>query len=1355
MSNSVSPSNLTPSKPEIAAAAQTAASKPNPVVNDSVEPMSREVRLGLVLYGGVSLAIYMNGVANEFFNAMRGRGIYRLIKVLTDSHVVVDIISGASAGGVNGIFLAYALCNESEFQAFAKLWREQGDVSLLLRDPRKEPDDCHSLFDSKGKYQSYLQGAFDTASPQKSRIPDETRKAELVSNFKEMDVFIAGSDVEGRVFTTFDDLGATIDVKDHRVIFQLKHRKGRKEPFNPDFESQDQPRAGKEITYESLAKLARLTSCFPAAFEPVQVEWTDKKPDLPSADGRLQQWGTLQRDAFFQAGKYKYFVDGGVLNNKPFTSTLDEILYRMADSDVERFLMYVEPDPERFEPPEGPFPEPPFSTTILDSLISLPGYQSIASDLQALAEHNTEVERYERLTAQFRSEVTSDPRRTLELASSPSYALYTRARLAVLSERVVRGVLREDGADPLLKTPRQKGAAKQLLPEFDQLLGCMNDNDQQDILNQFDVYFPQRQLFEVVHRIKTLLYPPEPIKPPEDCQAGMKTFWENENQYIREAQGKRSNYTRLWLALNRQIDLLQIVQTAAEDMVDQARLPWPRRKPKNDSGPHEISTAEVWHIVEAMLQKLLDANWIWDRVAKQVQEGRIKATDLELNYGKTWPQAAGATDKASKREDWSTLDRAQLESGWLSEEWLSALNLVLQTRSKNICAALPKNVRDSKAQEFMNAVQAVEGSSGPATLLEEVEACSVRILATLVGPYEPPKPPHDPVAATYHHFEALDARLYPMDVAGGLRSKSKINLVRMSPVDAQRGFSRKDIDQKVAGVGFYHFGAFFKRSWRSNDIMWGRLDGICQLAECLLTRKRLELLLGEANAAALPKIRRRFGMLDNGASCIPRGHPLDPNTLFKSNSLESRQALKAWLEDLLSQDLKTRQRALDELPKHEGCAADGSDSSGPLELLIQMAQYEVIAETLPQVAQDAAEEQLEWNCYPVPESMRKEVEDKAKPTNENPLRFDLGKGTFMEGEGYLEPTEVTIAAAAAAKTGIEKIAGPKPPQGQTPKETSLGKFFAGTFGLKTADPFKSLPLSVLAAIFTQAALVLRNCVLTALGATGQVIEKNSLFRYSVDWPLRALYWWAQWWRRSPASERFWRTLIWCIAIALLAVGILARHPLIFNPGLSLPWFIGLIVLPVTALLVMFFFGTRDRWKLVALLVSLLLATAGLSAGLFIEIQHWLKTVSSGDHTLWSWLDASLFFLVAFAIAFFLGKHRGRTRPLPLRIVTLSELTHGQADHSYSEEVEAGDGTPPYKWTLAGAALPTGLTLSPTGRITGTPTHAGTSKFTLQVTDGRLKTARQVFKIKIMKADSADEAGPAARKAPDAVAASSQ
>ncbi len=137
------------------------------------------------------------------------------------------------------------------------------------------------------------------------------------------------------------------------------------------------------VTFKSLAKLSRLTSCFPAAFEPVEIASGGKGANLSPEDGRLREWGDLRRDAFFKAGKRKCFVDGGVLNNKPFTSTLDAILYRLASSDVERFLMYVEPDPdpERFNVPTAAFDEPQFTTTIFDSLVSLPGYQSIASDL--------------------------------------------------------------------------------------------------------------------------------------------------------------------------------------------------------------------------------------------------------------------------------------------------------------------------------------------------------------------------------------------------------------------------------------------------------------------------------------------------------------------------------------------------------------------------------------------------------------------------------------------------------------------------------------------------------------------------------------------------------------------------------------------------------------------------------------------------------------------------------------------------------------------------------------------------------------------------------------------------------------
>ena len=40
---------------------------------------SREVRLGIVMYGGVSLAIYINGVAQEFYRAVRGPPCVRIV----------------------------------------------------------------------------------------------------------------------------------------------------------------------------------------------------------------------------------------------------------------------------------------------------------------------------------------------------------------------------------------------------------------------------------------------------------------------------------------------------------------------------------------------------------------------------------------------------------------------------------------------------------------------------------------------------------------------------------------------------------------------------------------------------------------------------------------------------------------------------------------------------------------------------------------------------------------------------------------------------------------------------------------------------------------------------------------------------------------------------------------------------------------------------------------------------------------------------------------------------------------------------------------------------------------------------
>ena len=45
--------------------------------------------------------------------------------------------------------------------------------------------------------------------------------------------------------------------------------------------------------------------------------------------------------------------------------------------------------------------------------------------------------------------------------------------------------------------------------------------------------------------------------------------------------------------------------------------------------------------------------------------------------------------------------------------------------------------------------------------------------------------------------------------------------------------------QKLTGMQFHHFGAFYKRSWRANDWMWGRLDGAGWLVHVLLDPRRV------------------------------------------------------------------------------------------------------------------------------------------------------------------------------------------------------------------------------------------------------------------------------------------------------------------------------------------------------------------------------------------------------------------------------------------------------------------------------------------------------------------------------------
>jgi hypothetical protein len=69
----------------------------------------------------------------------------------------------------------------------------------------------------------------------------------------------------------------------------------------------------------------------------------------------------------------------------------------------------------------------------------------------------------------------------------------------------------------------------------------------------------------------------------------------------------------------------------------------------------------------------------------------------------------------------------------------------------------------------------------------------------------------------------------------------------------------------------------------------------------------------------------------------------------------------------------------------------------------------------------------------------------------------------------------------------------------------------------------------------------------------------------------------------------------------------------------------------------------------------------------------------------------------------------------LQIMT-SQLSGGAQSVAYMVVLTALGGTTPYTWSRTSGSLPTGLTLSSTGQISGTPTVAGSFPFTVQVSD---------------------------------------
>jgi large repetitive protein len=134
-------------------------------------------------------------------------------------------------------------------------------------------------------------------------------------------------------------------------------------------------------------------------------------------------------------------------------------------------------------------------------------------------------------------------------------------------------------------------------------------------------------------------------------------------------------------------------------------------------------------------------------------------------------------------------------------------------------------------------------------------------------------------------------------------------------------------------------------------------------------------------------------------------------------------------------------------------------------------------------------------------------------------------------------------------------------------------------------------------------------------------------------------------------------------------------------------------------------------------VGVVLTTGGALTGTPTE---------SGDH--------------AFTVQVMDGAGRVATRSLTLTVepaptIQSSSLPFGDVGTPYAAQLQATGGTGAYTWSVTQGALPDGLSLSPAGAITGTPTAVGSSSFTVQVTDEAAATDSRAFTLVIAQVEA--------------------
>ena len=408
-------------------------------------PVPREeIRFGVILNGGVSLAVWMGGGVLELDRLTKAASgaadadpVYAALLTLCGCTARADVIAGTSAGGINGAALALSQVNRSAKLAMLRdIWSDQGRIESLLRQPfRGSPS---SLLRGDEFFLPALNDALGRLAS-----PADVRPAEEAP----VDLTITTTVLRGNQTVAVDSMGQRLPQALHAGRFRwqrlpdapLRHScSAPKTCSDTDPCSTRDPFSQNSIerTAHRLALAARSTASFPVAFEPVFVPvgsplhaepvgqaWTEEQRLRPDMHHVVSSWG----DEHPRRDRSRYVVDGGALANTPTRAALEGVESMPSWGPVRRVMLLVYPHAGQPVADTGDTDaDPPTLVGTMSGLLGALTAQGSRTFVDELEQHNRAAAGRRGMRGDILSEV--DGPDELEVLASGIYAQYARLR---------------------------------------------------------------------------------------------------------------------------------------------------------------------------------------------------------------------------------------------------------------------------------------------------------------------------------------------------------------------------------------------------------------------------------------------------------------------------------------------------------------------------------------------------------------------------------------------------------------------------------------------------------------------------------------------------------------------------------------------------------------------------------------------------------------------------------------------------------------------------------------------------------------------------------------------------------------